>query len=294
MIYLKEFTLASEDSETEYLKKLGRTCYRSVHPFNFFPVGVQLKDMTFSDITIFSGGNGSGKSTIMNIIAEKMGLKRDAMFNSTHFFEPYIEMCSYSKAICESDLEASIVANSRIITSDDVFQKIIDTRKKNADLEFKRELIFNSEPERMPSHVNLEDEESVKAFERFYAKRTMSMSGYIREFVGEEDRTLSNGENGFLYFSETIQPNGLYLLDEPENSLSTEMQLKLASLILGMARFYDCQFIISTHSPFLLSLPFARIYDLDTHPVATCKWTDLANVRAYYDFFKEHEHDFED
>ena len=27
-----------------------------------------------------------------------------------------------------------------------------------------------------------------------------------------------------------------------------------------MVRFYDCQFGISSHSPFILSLPYARIY----------------------------------
>lgn len=59
-----------------------------------------------------------------------------------------------------------------------------------------------------------------------------------------------------------------------------------------MARFYDCQFIISTHSPFILSIPFARIYDMDSVPVTTSKWTDLPNVRIYHDFFKDHEDEF--
>ena len=40
----------------------------------------------------------------------------------------------------------------------------------------------------------------------------------------------------------------LYLLDEPENSLSAELQLDLLKFIENSARFYNCQFIISTHS----------------------------------------------
>ena len=51
---------------------------------------------------------------------------------------------------------------------------------------------------------------------------------------------------------------------------------------------FRCQFIISTHSPFLLSIQDACIYDLDTEPVQTRQWTELANVRLYYDLFKEH------
>ena len=50
--------------------------------------------------------------------------------------------------------------------------------------------------------------------------------------------------------------------------------------------------MISTHSPFLLSMKGARIYDLDEDPVDVKKWTQLENVRAYYQFFKEHEDEF--
>lgn len=57
-------------------------------------------------------------------------------------------------------------------------------------------------------------------------------------------------------------------------------------------RFFDCQFIISTHSPFLLSMQGARIYDLDAEPVQTKPWTALENVRLYFDFFQEHAPEF--
>ncbi len=51
-------------------------------------------------------------------------------------------------------------------------------------------------------------------------------------------------------------------------------------------------FIIATHSPFFLSMKGARIYDMDEDPVRVKKWTELADVRAYYDFFAEHENEF--
>ena len=37
----------------------------------------------------------------------------------------------------------------------------------------------------------------------------------------------------------------------------------------------------------------AKIYDMDGEPVAVKRWTELANVRAYYNFFKVHEREFE-
>ena len=67
-------------------------------------------------------------------------------------------------------------------------------------------------------------------------------------------REHSNGESALKYFTEKIEDNGLYLLDEPENSLSPERQLDLKKYIEDAARFFSCQFIIATHSPFLLSI----------------------------------------
>lgn len=62
--------------------------------------------------------------------------------------------------------------------------------------------------------------------------------------------------------------------------------------IAGMARFYDCQFIISSHSSLMLATPFAKIYDIDTNPVSTTKWTDIPSVRTYHDFFEAHAGEF--
>ena len=68
--------------------------------------------------------------------------------------------------------------------------------------------------------------------------------------------------------------------------------MKLKTFIEESARFYNCQFIIATHSPFLLSLKDAKIYDLDSVPVKVKKWTELENVKVYNSFFKEHSDEF--
>lgn len=105
-------------------------------------------------------------------------------------------------------------------------------------------------------------------------------------------REYSNGESAFLYFTEKITDNGLYILDEPENSLAPKRQMELMKFIEDAARFWNCQFIISTHSPFLLALRGAKIYDLDENPVDVKRWTKLENVQTYYEFFKRYEEDF--
>ena len=300
MIYLSSFRLRSGDSEQDFFMSFGRTCYDSYYPFQFFPQQKELSEMEFADITIFCGSNGSGKSTLLNIIAETLDLKRDTPFNKTDFFEPYIKGCCYQLDVYDKEKLRDLMKVSRIITSDDVFNHIISVREKNDNLSFKREVTSRNIAQikmdgwkNGPRGFNAEDPENLSSFLDYYQKLRGSSDKYIRSKVGVDERTYSNGENGFKYFTDAIQPGGLYLLDEPENSLSAEMQLELVQFIQGMARFYDCQFIMSTHSPFILSIPFARIYNMDELPVKTCKWTELPNVRMFYEFFKDHSNEFE-
>lgn len=60
----------------------------------------------------------------------------------------------------------------------------------------------------------------------------------------------------------------------------------LAEEINKMARLLECQFIIATHSPFMLGTLNAKIYNLDTKEYDVTKWSDLDNVRYFYNFFK--------
>ena len=103
----------------------------------------------------------------------------------------------------------------------------------------------------------------------------------------------SNGESAMEYFVQHITENALYLLDEPENSLSIQLQEQLAQFLSDSVRHFGCQILLATHSPVLLAMPDARIYDLDQVPVSVRPWTELENVRRYYEFFKAHGAEFE-
>ena len=228
-----------------------------------------------------------------------MELKRETPYNKTDFFNPYLTGCCYEMNECTVENQKEMMKVSRIITSDDVFKYILGVREKNERISFKREILFNEKREmdkfgwHGPRCIDIENPESVNAFMDYYQKFKLSASKYVRRNAIVDERTFSNGENGFKYFTDAIQPGGLYLLDEPENSLSAEMQIELAKYIQAMARFYNCQFVISTHSPFILCLPVAKIYNLDKTPVTTGKWTELFNIKIYYNFFKEHSSEFE-
>ena len=51
--------------------------------------------------------------------------------------------------------------------------------------------------------------------------------------------------------------------------------------------------MIATHSPLLLAIPSARIYDLDARPSTEREWYELENMKAYYRLFKQFEDRFE-
>ena len=195
-MYLYRFTFPGEDEEFDFFMGIKRTCYDSFYPFQVLSKK-GFHQIDFEPVTILYGGNGCGKTTVLNIIADKLGLSREASYNKSNFFKDYGDYCT-----CKTKRE--IPPESKIITSDDVFDYMLDLR-------------------------------SLKS-----AKR----------------------------------------------------QLELVKFLEDSARFYGCQFIISTHSPFILSMYNAKIYDMDERPVDVKRWTELENVRIFYDFFMQHSDEF--
>ena len=284
MVYLSVFTFPNEDREFNFFMKIKRTCYDSFYPFKILSRR-GLERIDFEPITILYGGNGSGKSTALNVIAEKTGINRDSIYNKSNFYPDYVDMC-------EMQLEAEIPENSRIITSDDVFDYMLNIRNLNEGIDQKREKLFEEYLDAKYSHFLMKSIADYEQLKKVNSARSKTQSRFVRNELIDNVREYSNGESAFRYFTEKIGENGLYILDEPENSLSPKRQIELMSFIEDSARFFGCQFIISTHSPFLLAMRGARIYNLDENPVVIKRWTELENVRTYYDFFKTHENEF--
>lgn len=284
MIYLSHFTFPTGEQESDFFWVEQRTCYDSYYPFQILSRR-NLRMLDFEPVTILYGGNGSGKTTALNVIGETLGLKRDTLYNRSNFFETYTKMCDY-------ETPQPVPKHSRIITSDDVFDYMLNLRSLNQGIDRRREDMFEEYLDNRYSHFQMRSLEDYEQLKKVVSARGKTQSKYVRANLMDNVREHSNGESAFLYFSEKIQENGLYLLDEPENSLSPERQQELLRFLEDSARFFGCQFIIATHSPFLLSMKGAKIYDLDEDPVDVKRWTELGNVRAYYTFFKEHEIEF--
>lgn len=287
MIYLSEFYFPGENAEANYMAYAARpkfTCYDSYYPFGMFPAR-GLKTLDLADVTILYGGNGSGKTTALNVMADTLRLRRGAQYNRSDFFADYVALCQYHTL-------HSIPADSLILTSDDVFDYMLDVRAINDNIDTRRGQLFAEYTEARSAKFQMHSMDDYDRLKQVSAARRYSKSQMARKTLSPNIRTHSNGESAFLMFQEKLRGNALYLLDEPENSLSAARQIELADFLADSARFYNCQFVLATHSPFLLAIPGARIYDLDSDPVCTRRWTELESVRDTFAFFERHKEEF--
>lgn len=291
MKYIEQFVLMNEE---QYWFDIA-SVINNYTPDEYYPLGLfaqkQFFQVDFEDITVFYGGNGSGKTTLLNSIAEKLGLLRRTVFHKTEGFETFVSRCRVKAATDDRGRDVKLPPESSILCSDDIFDGIIEKRKNNCRIgenkQEAREMYSDYKYRTTPQGVSLIDE--VEQMRLINASRRKTLRKFVLGEAGLKDRQYSNGENALLFFDEYIKDNALYLLDEPENSMSPKFQLLLCDLLSDAVRYRGCQLVIATHSPFIMSLKNAKIYNLDAVPVTVEKWHELENVRAYYDFFEKHK-----
>ena len=284
-MYISSFFFPGAEREADFLMGLKTTYDQTAYPYGVLPK-IGMDEIHFKPITILYGGNGSGKSTILNIIAEKLRLYRSSAYNRSRFFEHFVDECRATQ-------DETIPKGSRIITSDDVFDMMLDIRSINEGIDRKRETLAEEYYKLKTEKFRIRSLDDLDHLHRINQARSKTKSRFIAGESGKSVRERSNGENALMYFQSKMDMDTLCLLDEPENSLSPENQMILAEFLKDAVRYCGNQLVISTHSPFLLALPGARIIDLDDHSRIAEDWTQLKNPRVYYDFFKKHAHEFE-
>lgn len=282
--YIQCFRFPDEDMEWDFAMRIKRNCYDSFYPFQILTKH-HFRQIDFEPITILYGGNGSGKSTALNVVAEKIKAKRETLYNKSNFYGDYLDLC-------EAEYGIRSPGEIKIITSDDVFDYMLNIRQLNQGIDVKREELFQEYLDAKYSDFKFRSMADYDRLKQVNLSRRNTQSQFVRKSLMDNVREYSNGESAYRYFSEQIEEDGLYILDEPENSLSPQKQIELARFLEDSARFFGCQFFISTHFPFLLAIKGAKIYDLDEDPVDVKPWTELENVRVYREFFEKHKGEF--
>lgn len=108
-------------------------------------------------------------------------------------------------------------------------------------------------------------------------------------FGGKSLITQSHGQSLMSYFKSRYNIKGLYFMDEPETALSPESLIDLLNLLINISKKGHAQFIIATHSPFLLACPDARIYSFDDHTVSPIAYKETNYYRLYRNFMNHPE-----
>ena len=270
MIYLSSFLFSEESVENP-----------NIYPYHVF-AGKTERRLYFGPITMLYGNNASGKSTVLNIIANKLKLQGQEYAASNKYgrvlyFERFVEECRYTLGEREDGRSfREIPSGSRYIKSEDILYEI---KKIQQEQVLQDGYVYEHVRRGM-------DKEAVRGSLDSYGTRQR-----LENLIYAQEK-YSNGETALQMLEDFIEPDGLYLLDEPEVSLSPENHVLLAENLNRMARFLGCQFIVATHSPFMLGTLQGRIYDLDSRDWVEAEWTELENVRYFYRFFEERRGEF--
>ena len=194
MLYLKSFRFASDDDESNFRFSFQQTCFDTFYPFGILTKN-SLERIDFEPITILYGGNGCGKTTALNIIAEKLGITRESVFNRSSFLKDYLKYCRYQSS-------KAIPHDSRIVTSDDVFDFMLNLRAMNDGVDIRRNEMMEEYTRYKNKHVQMKSLDDYDEFKKAVLSKKTTQSQYVRNNLVRNVREHSNGESALLYFQE--------------------------------------------------------------------------------------------
>ncbi|WP_065616358.1 AAA family ATPase [Pseudomonas moraviensis] len=190
-----------------------------------------------SSITVFIGENGSGKSTLLEAIAIKLGCNPEGGGRNFNF----------STENTHSKLHETLTLSKGYRREKDVFF-------------YRAETFYN-----LSTTIRKLDAEP-------------SFDPEIKTYYGGVDlHCMSHGEAMEALFHHRFKAQGLYVLDEPEASLSPLRQLVFIDRIMELSRG-GAQFIIATHSPLIMSIPGC---DLRQISAGRCEQIAVEDTDAY-------------
>jgi predicted ATPase len=106
----------------------------------------------------------------------------------------------------------------------------------------------------------------------------------LAQYGGTSPHERSHGESFIDLVTHRFRPRGLYLLDEPEAALSVRGCMAVLSRLAELAG-QGCQILVATHSPILLALPGATIYEIaETGEINRVDYNEALPVRLTREF----------
>lgn len=264
--------------------------YSNIYPANIIYDLGRIELPIKSNITLLYGSNGSGKSTLLNLIANKLECdKKQAVDPKTEYnyfegrivdiFNEVADNISFSYKWNGWD-EDELTCAKRLITSSEVLNYVSKKIEYNKKVSYALEDTW-----KFVDGFEWRERDGSIAEGTAIVKR-LTERDYCYKVSKKEKAIYSNGEEVLDYFEKALEVEGIYLLDEPENCLSTVFQKRLADYIYDLSQNYNCQFIIASHSPFFLSIKGTQIINIDESPAEYCDdWRTLENMQPYFELF---------
>ncbi|WP_255475172.1 AAA family ATPase [Planomicrobium sp. YIM 101495] len=234
------------------------------YPYNL-PILTNLEKLEFTKpVTILVGENGTGKSTLLEGIAASSG---SILIGGTAYEESELsrELKTKLKLVWSIKTKKGFYFRANDFTN--FISRLKEVKRDSRKMIEEIKESGRNRREVMPYARTLYD------LERLY---------------GEGLEVRSHGESFLDLFQARLQPNGLYLLDEPEAPLSPIKQLTLISIMKEMVD-ENCQFIIATHSPILMAFPEAEILLIEDGVIRKADYDELEHVKITKDFLNEPE-----
>src|SRR5882757_3385332 len=229
-------------------------------PFNIPAVKFAKQIKLDERITIFVGDNGSGKSTLLETIALSLNIPliggyigSSAGFEAARSLKPYL------------DIEWGGQTEKGFFFRAEDFSHFIDA--------VEREKIRN-----LVEHAELKRAVNDSVFDKISGSMNFTLKTMIRNY-GSDMQAYSHGEAYLTILQKRIGDKGVYLLDEPEAALSPIKQLSLIAFILDALKNKKTQFIIATHSPILMGLPGAALYEIQEDGMRRVEYKETEHYR---------------
>lgn len=228
-----------------YLTKLHINCQKT-NPFPFnIPAIKYAKDIDLSNpITFFIGDNGTGKSTLIESIAFRLQLPHmDGSTYDKKIFSGAIRLAEFLELDFKIDMPIGF-----FFRAEDFGDYLNSVNRRDQALHSD----LSSLDGEVPEHIiqQMKDNANYQLY-------------HMRKNYGQELNTFSHGEAYLKIIQEKVSSKGIFILDEPEAALSPAKQLSLIYHINTHIKTHLSQFIIATHSPILMSMPNATIYEID-------------------------------
>jgi predicted ATPase len=222
--------------------------HTDIYPFNI-PLLKNLKRIKFTtNVTFLVGENGTGKSTLLEAIAEAYGFNPEG--GSKNF--------AFSTFDQNNHLANSVQIAKGAIRPKDGFFLLAES-------------FFN-----VASNIENMDHDKDNG------KGGPSIIG---AYGGKSLHEQSHGESFLALLVHRFKGRGLYLLDEPEAALSPMRQLAMIGRIHQLVAL-DSQFIIATHSPILLAYPGAVIYQFSDSGITRVDYEDTEHYQVARGFLE--------